>query len=280
MNDRRSPARRRRSAPQRRGSRRGPRRRHEGRARRARRSPSTCRPPAYPRHEATVVEADHQLGMHRNVPAHAFDDADDIGRLSADRHEVDQADRTGVDFELRLQHEGRIAIAPSDRADRARGRDRPAPVVAVARAAPRSKRSNRSAGSRPNRWIRSGPRGRLSGYRRSARSLRSAGSSQKSATDQGNDQPLARRSARSHFGTSCDLQGRVRFAIGTGVWMNFGRSSAPTSAYFTRKLCLQPSATRINQVFPASCIAFPAGTSLAGRQAGEDPRGQVPSTVG
>jgi hypothetical protein len=60
----------------------------------------------HPGHGAAVVEAQHQLHPHGDPPAHAADDADQVGAAVARRHEVDQRDGAAVRrFHDRLQHQ-------------------------------------------------------------------------------------------------------------------------------------------------------------------------------
>ena len=47
--------------------------------------------PAHPGHDRAVVEADHELRAHRHLAVEPLDDADDVGRVAARRHEVDRA---------------------------------------------------------------------------------------------------------------------------------------------------------------------------------------------
>src|SRR5947208_2174640 len=45
----------------------------------------------YPRDDVPEVEADHELGAHRHPAVEPLDDADDVRRFAARRHEVDRA---------------------------------------------------------------------------------------------------------------------------------------------------------------------------------------------
>src|SRR6185312_15752359 len=61
--------------------------------------------PPDPRDCAAVVEADDELGEHVDVAAQPFHDPDDVGRLSARGHEVDDAYGPGVRFPLCFEYE-------------------------------------------------------------------------------------------------------------------------------------------------------------------------------
>ena len=130
--------------------------------------------PPDPGDRAAVVEADDELGEHLDVAAQPFDDAHDVRRLSARWHEVDHAHGAGVRFPLGLQDERARAIAgacPPTHPIAARGASVRAPAC---RAAPRSRRRSRSAGSTPSRSSRRARRAPRSAGRRSGRSPRSA----------------------------------------------------------------------------------------------------------
>ena len=61
---------------------------------------------AHPRDDRAVVEAQHELASaSATVPADALDDAHDVGRLVARRHEVDHADRAVGGLQLGLEDE-------------------------------------------------------------------------------------------------------------------------------------------------------------------------------
>src|SRR5215212_3768333 len=51
-----------------------------------------CIDPTYPGHDVSVIEPQPQVHAHGYAPADAFNDADDVHGLTADRHEVDQPD--------------------------------------------------------------------------------------------------------------------------------------------------------------------------------------------
>src|SRR5437763_10433111 len=48
--------------------------------------------PSHPGDRPSVVEANDQLRLHRDLTTDALDNTNDIGRFAPDRHEVDQAD--------------------------------------------------------------------------------------------------------------------------------------------------------------------------------------------
>ena len=66
------------------------------------------------------------------MTAQPFDDPDDVDRLVADRHEVDDPHRAFRRLELGLQYERVVAIAPAHRSSAGCGRDQPPAVVLVA----------------------------------------------------------------------------------------------------------------------------------------------------
>ena len=87
---------------------------------------------AHPRDDAAVVEADRQLRSEANAALHALDDAHDVGRLPARRHEVeDTRDRTVVRLPDRLEDERVVEIAARARRRRRR-REEPAAAVRAA----------------------------------------------------------------------------------------------------------------------------------------------------
>ena len=87
---------------------------------------------AHPGHDRPVVEADDELHRHLDAPAHALDDADEVGLRLAGRHEVDEAHGAVVGLEFRLEDERVAAVLSSCRAELARGLDRPVAVLRVA----------------------------------------------------------------------------------------------------------------------------------------------------
>ena len=117
--------------------------------------------PPYPGQDQAVVEADDELHRDRHAAAHALDDAHDVERLVARRHEVEDADRAlGA---LRTRSRGRACpggsgAAPPSRPSAARaasGRCR------ARRGARRSKAASRTAActsSRSSRLARRAPR--------------------------------------------------------------------------------------------------------------------------
>ena len=67
--------------------------------------------PAHPRDDRSVIEPDDELHPHLDHAAHAFDEANEIGRAIAGRHAVDQAHGAGRGGELGLEHERVAAIS-------------------------------------------------------------------------------------------------------------------------------------------------------------------------
>ena len=68
----------------------------------------------HPRHDLAVVEADGELGAHRDFAVEALDDPHDVGRHAARRHEVDRAHAALVGLVDGLENQRVVAI-PSRR---------------------------------------------------------------------------------------------------------------------------------------------------------------------
>ena len=83
----------------------------------------------HPRDDRPVVEADDELGPHRDPAANALHQAHDVDVLVADRHAVDDANRSFGSLELRLEHESAVAVAPARRPAARGGRDLPVAVL-------------------------------------------------------------------------------------------------------------------------------------------------------
>ena len=83
----------------------------------------------HPGHDRAVVEPDHELGAHRHLAVEPLDDADDVGRLAARRHEVDRPHRARVRLEDRLEDQRVVAVAARRAADLVPGREQPAAVI-------------------------------------------------------------------------------------------------------------------------------------------------------
>ncbi len=88
--------------------------------------------PAHPGDDRAIVEPDAQTHLHRDSPLDALDDAHDVRRLPARRHEIDQAHDAFVAGELRLEDERVAAVSPPRRGDVRRGPERPSAVLLVA----------------------------------------------------------------------------------------------------------------------------------------------------
>src|SRR5215471_2328720 len=87
---------------------------------------------ADPRDDAPIVEADRQLRPELNAALDSFDDAHDVGRLAARRHEVEHArDRAVLRLPGRLEHKGVVEIAAPARRG-CRRREQPATAVGAA----------------------------------------------------------------------------------------------------------------------------------------------------
>src|SRR5205807_10398497 len=70
-----------------------------------------------------------EVHARRDVSPAPFDDPDDVDRLVADRHEVDDLYRALGCIELGLEHERAIAVSPTRRTASDSRRDLPASVV-------------------------------------------------------------------------------------------------------------------------------------------------------
>jgi hypothetical protein len=59
-----------------------------------------------------MVEARSELHLHAHLAADAYDQAHNVGRSAARRHEVDESDRARGGVEIRFEHE-RVAAVPA-----------------------------------------------------------------------------------------------------------------------------------------------------------------------
>ena len=67
----------------------------------------------HPWNDLPVIKANDQLHLHRHFAAQTFDDSNDVGILSARRHEIDQAHRAAFRFNFCLQDERLVSISSS-----------------------------------------------------------------------------------------------------------------------------------------------------------------------
>ena len=88
--------------------------------------------PPDPRHDRAVVEADRQVHIDRDASFDALDDSDDVRRLAARRHEVDQANRPVGRVELGLEDHRGTPVPPPGVCDLRLGAERPVAVLRVA----------------------------------------------------------------------------------------------------------------------------------------------------
>ena len=88
--------------------------------------------PAHPGHDAAEVEAQDELHAHRDAALQAARDADDVGRLVADRHRVDDLQHAPGGVEVGLEHERAVAVAALRARHLGGGREQPAAVGLVA----------------------------------------------------------------------------------------------------------------------------------------------------
>ena len=100
--------------------------------------------PADPRDDRAVVEPDAQAHLHRDGSLDALDDAHDVRRLAARRHEVDQPDGAVLARELGLEDQRVVAVPAPGRRDLAAGLSHHRPFSSLPRSAakhaPESKR--------------------------------------------------------------------------------------------------------------------------------------------
>jgi len=83
-------------------------------------------------YDTAVLEADHQLHAHDELPGFADHEPHQIGGAVAKRHEVDQPSGALLGFEARLEDQGVVAIAARDSELLRLRRDPPATVVRAA----------------------------------------------------------------------------------------------------------------------------------------------------
>ncbi len=83
----------------------------------------------HPGHDRPVIEAQDELGAHRDLAAFAHDQAHDVGRLAARRHEVDHGDDAILRFVRRLEDEGILAVGTRRLGVPVDGPEQPAAVL-------------------------------------------------------------------------------------------------------------------------------------------------------
>ena len=125
--------------------------------------------------DRAVVEADRQLGAHLDAALEPFDDAHDVGRLLARRHEVDHAHAARRGLPLALEHERvRRGSSARSRARPRRARSASGRCSGVPSSAPKQERRVESREAEPVDRARSDRRAPRSAGRRRCRSPRSA----------------------------------------------------------------------------------------------------------
>ena len=82
-----------------------------------------------PGNDRAVVEAQDELGAHRDLAALADHEAHDVGRLAAQRHEVEHADDAVLRLVRRLEHERVLAVGARRLRVPIDGPEQPAPVL-------------------------------------------------------------------------------------------------------------------------------------------------------
>src|SRR5262249_32323350 len=82
-----------------------------------------------PRNDGAVVETNDELHAHLDRAVDALDDAHDVGAPVFRWHEVHDANTAALPFELRVEDQSAVAIAPPPGARALCRRDEPAPVV-------------------------------------------------------------------------------------------------------------------------------------------------------
>ena len=85
----------------------------------------------HPGHEGAIVEPDDEVHVHRHPAAHTLDHADDVGRLAAYRHAVDDTNHASGRRERRLENERVGDVSARDRNRLIGRRQLPSPVVTV-----------------------------------------------------------------------------------------------------------------------------------------------------
>src|SRR4051794_7038152 len=81
--------------------------------------------PRDPGYERSVVEAEDQLHPHLDASLSPNDNSREVGRVTAQRHEVDDGDRALRRLEVGLEDERMLTIAPRDLRLRGTRRDLP-----------------------------------------------------------------------------------------------------------------------------------------------------------
>ena len=84
--------------------------------------------PSHPWNDLPVIKADNQLHFHGHFAAQPLDDSNDVGILSAWRHEVDQSNRAVLGFNLCFQDERVVPIPSSCLLDLFLGEKPPVPI--------------------------------------------------------------------------------------------------------------------------------------------------------
>ena len=103
----------------------------------------------HPRHDRSVVEADHQLHLHPDLAVDAFDDPDQIGLALTGRHAVDHSNGARVRGEVRFEHERMIAIPPRARPRFLDRSDQPSTVRTIAEQSGEARRRIESRQAQP-----------------------------------------------------------------------------------------------------------------------------------
>src|ERR1700730_2218752 len=67
---------------------------------------------SHPRHDMAIVEPYDQVHFQGDLAPQSLDDSNDVGILSARRHEIDQAHGSTGRFDLRFQNQRITAISP------------------------------------------------------------------------------------------------------------------------------------------------------------------------
>ena len=163
-----------------------------------------------------VVEAQRGLAAHRDAALPTLDDPHDVaGQVGARRHEVDQRDLAARRREHGLEHRACDRCRRGSRRPRERRRSSRARSASGRgrrrRAARRSMQRSRSAACTASRCCRRVRRAQPYGSRRSARSLRSDGTSQQSRSG-GHPRRRPRGKTEGWASDQTDRRGAAEFA--------------------------------------------------------------------
>jgi hypothetical protein len=96
-----------------------------------------------------VIKADDQLHVDRHFAAEAFDDPNDVGILTARRHEIDQAHGAAFRFDLGFQNERVVSIPAPRSLDFLIGMEKPTAIFSGAEERRKASRRIESRKAKP-----------------------------------------------------------------------------------------------------------------------------------